>query len=245
MNYKYIGTKFKDRLGMKLSIVGITFSDIIPKEAISYKKKTKVCIMPLIIKSAKGSIIAFNHNYTAKPCAKFYLGYTNWISPGVESFLSNEEVNNRKPEHFIKNKELALSFLKENVPDRLRNNVIIIKPLEKFHKNEKPEVVIFFANADQLSGLVYLINYNSPTEERISAPFASACSSVFSLPLKYAKQGINKAVWGLHDISARKRLPKDLMSLSMPYQLFEEMYANIDDSFLNTENWEIIKKRNN
>ena len=104
--------------------------------------------------------------------------------------------------------------------------------------------MILFANADQLSGLVYLINYSSPTEERISTPFASACSSVFTILLKYAQQGLNKAVWGLHDISARKRLLKDLMTISMPYSLFEELYNNIDESFLMTENWKVIKNRN-
>jgi len=244
MDYDYIGRKVKDKLGMKLSPVGVMFSDKIPDDAISFKKKTKVCIMPLILKSAKGYIIALDNNYTEKPCAKFYLGYTSWISQGIEKFLSNEELNNRKPERFIKTKEIALSFMKANIPDKLRNNVIVIKPLELFHENENPDIVIFFVNADQLSGLVYLINYSSPIEERISTPFASACSSVFTLPLKYAKQGINKAVWGLHDISARKRLPKDLMTISMPYKLFEEMYDNIDESFLITENWEIIKNRN-
>lgn len=244
MDYINISEKFKDSLGMKLSPVGIMFSDKTPKDAISFKKKTRVCIMPLLFKSAKGSIVAFDNDFTKKPCARFYLGYTNWISDGIEKFLSNEKLNNRKPERFIKTKEMALSAMKANIPDNIRTDVIIIKPLELFQKNEKPEIIIFFANTDQLSGLVYLINYSSPTEERISTPFASACSSVLTVPLKYAKQGINKAVWGLHDISARKRLPKDLMTLAMPYKLFEEMYDNIDESFLITENWKIIKNRN-
>ena len=244
-DFKDISKNIKDKFGMKLLPVGVMFSDKIPGNAISFKKKSRVCIMPLLFKSSKGFIVAFDNNNAEKPCAKFYLGYTNWISQGIEKFLSDEEVNNRKPEHFIKTKEMAFSVVETNIPDELRNNVVIFKPLELFQEDEIPEIVIFFANADQLSGLVYLINYSSPMEDRISTLFASACSSVFTLPLKYAKQGINKAVWGLHDISVRKRLPKDLMSLSMPYKLFEELYDNMDESFLITENWKIIKDRNN
>ncbi len=52
------------------------------------------------------------------------------------------------------------------------------------------------------------------------------------------------AVWGLYDVSVRKNLPKELMSLSMTYDLFMEVYNNINDSFIVTENWEKLKRRN-
>ena len=116
--------------------------------------------------------------------------------------------------------------------------------MELFTKNEKPEIVIFFANADQLSALVYLVSFGAPAEERIITQFASACMSIFTVPLKYANEGKKRAVWGLHDVSARKNLPKDIMSFSLTYNLFMEVYNNINDSFIMTENWEKLKHRN-
>ncbi len=116
--------------------------------------------------------------------------------------------------------------------------------MDLFVKDEKPELVIFFVNADQISALVYLITFGAPMEDRIVTQFASACMSIFTVPLKYANEGKKKAVWGLHDVSVRKNLPKDMMSLTMPYNLFMEVYNNINDSFIMTENWEKLKCRN-
>ena len=52
-----------------------------------------------------------------------------------------------------------------------------------------------------------------------------------------------KIYWGFHDVAARKRLPKDLMTFTMTHDLFMEVYENMDESFIKTENWEILKQR--
>lgn len=49
---------------------------------------------------------------------------------------------------------------------------------------------------------------------------------------------------GMHDISVRRRLPKDLMTLTMPYELFAEINKDIDQSFIITDSWKAIKERN-
>ncbi len=243
-DFKTISVEIQDKLGMQLSPVGMLFSDKMPDDSLHFKEKGQGCITPLIFKSAKGKVVAFDNNSTGWPCSSFYLGYSEWIFPGIENFLSNEIVHGRKPERFLKNPKIAKEFVENYIPKEKRNNAIIFKPLELFSGSEEPELVIFFANADQLSALVYLITFGAPMEERIVTQFASACMSMFTVPLKYADEGKKKAVWGFHDVSARKSLPKDLMSLTMTYNLFMEVYDNIVDSFIMTENWEKLKNRN-
>ena len=229
---------------MELSPVGVLFSDQKADDDSANKCKGGACIVPLIYKCAKGTTIVFDSNSVSKPCASFYLGYSDWIRPGIENALSNKGLGNRQPERFIKSPEMARLFLESNIPKVKRTDSIVFKPLELFQNNEIPEIVIFFANADQISGIVFLINYSAPLENRITAPFASACGSLITIPLKYANEGINNAVWGLHDVAARTRMPKDLMSISTPYSLFVEMNSNIDESFLISDNWHKLKNRN-
>jgi uncharacterized protein (DUF169 family) len=243
-NYREIAIDIKEKLGMKLSPVGVLFSDELPEGALHFKKKGSGCITPLIFKSAKGKTVAFDDSTTGWPCSSFYLGYSDWIFPGIEKFLSNEEVHGREPERFMKNPETAKKFVESFIPENRRKGAVIFKPLEQFIEGEKPEIVIFFANPDQLSALVFLINFAVPDEERIVTKMASACISIFTSPMKYAQKHEKKAVWGLHDISVRKLLPKDLMTLTLTYELFMEVYENINESFVSTENWEKLKERN-
>ena len=243
-DYKQISGQVKEGLGMQLEPVGVCFSDRIPDDAMHFKKEGRGCITPLIFKSARGKVVAFDRWTTGLPCASFYLGYSEWIFPGIEKFLSNENVNGREPERFIKTPEIAREFIESFVPEKKRDNVIIFKPLGFFTETEKPELVLFFAQADQLSALVFLIGYGAPSEERIVTRFASACMSMFTIPLKYAEAGEKKAVWGFHDVSARKRLPKDLMTLTLTYDLFMEVVENLPESFIRTKDWDALKKRN-
>ena len=243
-DYKRISCDIKEGLGMQLEPVGVCFSDRIPDDAVHFKKEGRGCITPLIFKSARGKVVAFDRSTTGLPCASFYLGYSDWIFPGIENFLSNETVNGRDPERFIKTPELAKEFIESMVPDKKRDSAIIFKPLGLFTESEKPELVLFFANADQLSALVYLISFGAPGEERIVTRFASACMSMFTLPLKYARAGEKKAVWGFHDVSARKRLPGDLMTLTLTHDLFMEVWEHLAESFIRTEAWGTLKNRN-
>ncbi len=241
---KKAGLDLKEKLGMKLSPVGVFFTNEIPEGALHFKKKGSGCITPLIFKSAQGKTVAFDDDTTGWPCSSFYLGYSDWIFPGIEKFLSNEGVHGREPERFMKDPETAKRFVESFIPESKRQGAIVFKPLEQFTDNEKPEIVIFFANPDQLSALVYLIQFGAPDEERIVTKMASACISIFTSPMRYAQKGEKKAVWGLHDISVRKLIPKDLMTLTLTYDLFTEVYENMNDSFIQTGNWAKLRSRN-
>lgn len=243
-NLKSVSQVFREKLNMNISPVGVLLTDTIPEDSLHFKKKGKGCVATMIYNSAKGTVFAFDKDTTGLPCSAFYLGYTDWIFDGIEKFLSNECVWGREPERFIKNPEMAKEFVESYVPESHRKGAIVFKPLELFTEEEQPELVIFFVNADQISALQYLIGFKAPREERIVSRFASACMSVFTVPMEYAQKGEKKAVWGFHDISVRSKLPQDITSMTFTRPLFEEICEILDESFLHTEHWEKLMRRN-
>jgi uncharacterized protein (DUF169 family) len=244
MEIKNIGTDLKTKLGLDYLPVGIFYSSTKPEDAIGFKSKGNGCIMPLIFSAAKGKTVAFNKDTTGWECSAFYLGYKDWIFDGIECFLSDGTVFGRSGERFVKSSQQAKEFVKSLVPENINTGFTIFKPLTEFLPDEKPELVIFFANADEISGLVFLLYYNHPEDDdRIVTRFMSACGAVVTAPMKYKSKGKMKAVWGMHDISARLRLPKELMTLAMPWEMVLEMADHLDSSFVITENWAKIKAR--
>jgi hypothetical protein len=244
MEINEIGSQLKEKLGLNFYPVGLYYSDTKPENAGGFKSKGNGCIMSLIFSAAKGNTIAFSPETTGWACSAFYLGYTNWIFEGIECFLSDGNVNGRSGERFVKSSGNAKEYVKSFIPEKLNDNYTILKPLSDFLPGEKPEIVIFFANADEISGLIFLLYFNAPEEDnRVVTRFMSACGAVVTVPMKYKREGKLKAVWGMHDISARLRLPKDLMTLSMPFEMAEEMAGHLDTSFVITDNWKKIKER--
>lgn len=244
-NTSIIGLKIKEKIGLDFSPVGMFFLEERPENAIGFKRKGSGCIVPLIFSSAKGKTVAFDKDTTGWECSAFYLGYKDWIFNGIECFLSNGSVLGREGERFIKTKSQAKALIESLKPKVLNTRWTVFKPLEKFNLDETPEIVIFFAEPDQLSGLVNLLHYSSPErDDLVITRFMSGCGSIVTLPMKYKAEGRIKAFWGMHDISARLRIPSELMTLTMPYELLLDIYKDIDNSFIITENWKRIKERN-
>ena len=237
-------SEIQEKLGIRLSPVGVFLFDEIPAYALPLKKKSRGCIATEIYNCSKGRVRVYDAITAGRPCASFYLGYSEWIFPGIEKFLSNATVDGREPERFLKNPQIAKEFIENYVPEKKRCETVICKPLHMSQEHEEPEVVIFFANADQISALVFLISYGAPAEDRIDTRFASACMSMLTVPLKHAEEGKKKAVWGFHDLSARLSIPKEVMSLTLTYDLFKEVSDNLNESFVKTRTWERIKSRN-
>lgn len=229
----------------KYKLSGVYFSDEKPANALELKKKGNGCIVPLILKASTGIPLVVAEESTGWPCSAFYLGFQDTIFEGIEYFLSNKDDFWRPCERFIRNPALAKAFVDNVHPVKPDKHYLVVKPLEDFLPDEIPESVLFFVNADQLSALVFLSHYDAPVSmDRVLTPFASACMALVTLPLKLARSNEQKAVIGLFDISARTRLPKDLLSFAMPYAFLKKLSEILPESFVTTENWGTLKARN-
>jgi uncharacterized protein (DUF169 family) len=246
MDVSELAKNITRKLGLENLPIGMYFSESRPDNAIGFTTKGNGCIIPLIYSSAKGKTVVIDKDTTGWNCSAFYLGYQEWIFEGIECFLSDGIVNGRPSERFIKTEKQAKSFVEMYKPHTINHKKTIFKPLTEFKEKESPELVIFFVNPDQLSALVYLLHFNAPERtDIIVSGFVSGCGSIITLPMKLQREGKKQAVWGMHDVSVRKRLPKDLMTLTMPYELLVAINNDIDISFIITENWTALKDRNN
>lgn len=144
-------------------------------------------------------------------------------------------------EHYKKTPALALDYI-QNLPPVTSPDYVIFQPLDQI-KDIEPEVVVFLVNADQLSGLVTLANYDQSTQDTVQVHFGSGCAQSILYGLHSQDTGSNRCYIGLTDPSARKCVPKDLLSFSIPYHRYVEMEANATGSFLDTETWNTISQR--
>ena len=236
-------SKIAELVKLKLSPVAVVPSDVCPESVLQFKANQRGCVIALIAAAAKGKVAAFTRETT--PClgGRAGLAFEKYPLGWIEYFLSCGGEGVDRCEHYKKNPELARKFIVE-FPNALierlepRKKFLLFKPLELVD-DEKPEVVIFFANADQISALVTLANYDSPTNDAVKILFGAGCAQIFLYPLAEK----NSCFVGLTDPSARKFIDKDLLAFSASYEKFLELEACAAESFLTADAWEKIFKR--
>jgi hypothetical protein len=109
---------------------------------------------------------------------------------------------------------------------------------------EPPEAVVFLADCLQLAALTTLANFARRGDGGVTIPHAAACMSIGLYPLAECLSETPRAVVGMLDISGRHTmwsiLGRDLLSFSMPWNLFREMESNVDASFMSRSLWKGI-----
>jgi uncharacterized protein (DUF169 family) len=236
---------FISQLGFQYLPVGMHIEAERPDGTVFFKKSGQGCIASLIFSASKGKTVSIGKSSTGYPCSAFYLGYNEWIFDGIEYFLSHSPLPiGRECERFVKTPSQAKEFVESYVPNKFTEGTYVFRPVNEYSDHNKPEIVIFYANPDQLSALVFLVQYSHPLDfNRIVTGFASACMAMVTLPMQYARRNEDKAFWGLHDIAVRPSFPKNIMTLSMPISMYEEIISITDESFLKTENWKKLLAR--
>ncbi len=201
-----------------------------------------------------GTGLGFGNQYKNFPggedCFCYFLSVGNekWekgrqAAEKVKPFLRPESFDNfLHGERYVKTPELTRMFVEGLPIIDLPFEYVVLKPLKEVAPaKEQPRTIIFLADMDQVSALTILANYARPTSNNVIFPYAAGCMSIAILPFKEAKAEKPRAVLGLNDISARvalKRLLKeDLMTFTVPLNLFHEMEGNVEGSFLERHTW--------
>lgn len=223
--------------------VAVVQADTCPEKALRFKENQRGCVIAMLPAVAKGKIAAFTAETT--PClgGRAGLAFEKYPLGWIEYFLSSGSATVERCEHYKKNPALARKFIEE-VPNALieklepRKKLLVFKPLELV-EDEIPDVVIFLANAEQISGLVTLANYDSPTPAAVKILFGAGCAQIFLYPLTDK----NSCCVGLTDPSARKFIDKNLLAFSLSYEKFLHLEACAAESFLSTETWQKLMRR--
>lgn len=124
----------------------------------------------------------------------------------------------------------------------MQSDWTVLAPLSAVEDAE-PEAVVFLVNADRLSALVTLANFDRRDQEGVRVLFGAGCAQSVLYPLAEQIKGGNLCYIGLTDPSARKCVSADILSFSAPWSRFLELEAAADESFLHTETWEVISRR--
>lgn len=131
-----------------------------------------------------------------------------------------------------------------SIPEYRTDNYLIFTPLCSVDSETKEALdgVIFLVNADQLSGLVTLSNFDRKSIDNTSVTFGGGCAQSILFPFS-AENTNQKCFIGLTDPSARKCISGEILSFSIPWARFKEMKNVAEESFLTKETWGTIAKR--
>ena len=88
-----------------------------------------------------------------------------------------------------------------------------------------------------------LAAYVTSDPEVVASPWIAGCGSLAVWPLHYLAKGINKAVIGGWDPSARKFYKTDELSFAVPLPMFMDMLDRFGESFLKTRTWTTVQKK--
>jgi len=264
--------------GFPTEPVAIVWTNIKPEGALEFKPGVWGCVMWMYARAAHdGKTAVFTRETIGcigaalglgfgrpfeRHAAKTEAGFCSFLSNGIAGAEDRKayttiaeggrDARNKKilsrGERLMKDPSVVRTFLKALPEYDINEKYIVMKPLSQVRDDEQVKSVIFLANADQISALSILANYESGTiTERVTiAAGASGCQAIGACVYAEGEGARPRAVIGLTDITARrnvrKQLGKDKLTFSVSYSMFLEMEKNVPGSFLESDDWKELRE---
>jgi len=203
----------------------------------------RVCFIAQLGAIRKGESLCFEISSLGCPGGKRYLGFSQTLMPNFEYFLSCGIPGQLEGERYKKTPELVRELMEKAPKFIAPSPYIVFKRWDKLEARDAPEVVIFFALPDVLSGLFTLSGFDESDVNAVIAPFCAGCGSIVHWPFLEQQAERPRAVLGMFDVSARPYVQKQLLTFAAPMRKFSRMLDNMDESFLTTHSWERVKAR--
>ena len=201
------------------------------------------CIICQLQRVRSGQSLAFSAESVKCGGAKRFLGFADQIRPNFEYFLSCGIENQMVGERYIRTPELVLELTKKQKKVKIPGKYIVFKRWDTLEENDNPDVAIFFAVPDVLSGLFTLANFDQAEPDSTIAPFAAGCGSLVYFPYLEKDSPRPRAVLGMFDVSARPCVTEGLLTFSVPLIKLKKMISYMDESFLITDSWKKVQNR--
>lgn len=207
------------------------------------KPSSKKCVVADIVTVRNGRSIYFERNSNTCRGASRYFGFSNELRKDFNYFLSCGIEGEVEGERYKKHPELVEKTMGYMPPFEAPGKYLVFKRWDKVEENDLVQGVIFIAQADVLSGLFTLTNFDEDDPFGVSSPFSSGCASLVYYPFQESFKEYPKAVLGMFDVSARPYVSSEELSFALPMKKMERIIGNIEQSFLITKSWEKIQKR--
>ncbi|WP_319582521.1 DUF169 domain-containing protein [uncultured Pseudodesulfovibrio sp.] len=257
---------FLEYLGLKEEPFGVYYADTLPENAYGPKKGVPIsreledkheldmqevmkcfsCVMGNIwLARKKGGAAFISPEEYGCPGGAYY---TSMMKPHlrfIEYYVSTGfEGTPLQGERYMSNPETMRNFMLEVNPREAPGKYCIFKPLSLFKDGEEPEFVIFFARPEVLSGLHTQATFTSGDMDCVVSPFGAGCTNMISWPLYYKERGVDKAVIGGFDPSARKFMKTDELTFTVSLSFYEKMLAALPESmFTHETDWKGVRKK--
>jgi len=201
--------------------------------------------------------LGFGNQYVRFPggeeCFYYFLssGNKNWekgraVGEQLKAYVSEDFYDEfMEGERYVKDPEKVKEFVNQLPIIDIPFEFVVFKPLAQVDtQKENVVVVVFPVVPHQLVALIILCNYGRNTFENVVVPWGAGCQSVGILTYREIQNTPQRAVIGITDLSARKNIRKQLgdniMTISMPFQMFQELETYVDSSFLERPTWKSL-----
>jgi uncharacterized protein (DUF169 family) len=201
------------------------------------------CVIAALQQVRKGKALCFDSESIACTGGRRFLGFSQEMMSNFEYFLSCGIPGVMEGERYKKTPEIAAAAQKYVPLFKAPARFTVFKRWDSLNESDEPDVVIFFAPPDVLSGLFTLANFDETEPNGVFTPFSSGCSSIVQIPFLEKNSARPRAVIGLFDVSARPFVPENALSFSVPMNKFKQMVHNMEESFLTTNSWKAVQKR--
>jgi hypothetical protein len=201
------------------------------------------CLICSLIRVRKGTSLTFDESSLSCSGAKFYTGYETARFPDFRYFLSYGKPGGVKGERYKRTPEIVDEADKYMAPLPSKGKSITFKRWDRLTAADNPDVVIFFARGEVLSGLFTLANFDQVDPNGVMSPFGAGCGSIIHYPYLEQQKDNPKAVLGMFDPSARPCVGVDILTMAIPMKKFAHMISYMGESFLITPTWETVKKK--
>lgn len=219
------------------------YTDQVRDEDVRESTHAERCLIGNLNRVREG--LTFVYDATTPGCAggKRYTGFTQKLRPRFEYFLSCGIPGEMEGERYKQSPELVQRHLAHHPPFEAPGKYLVFKRWDKVAPDEQPLAVVFFATPDVLSGLFTLANYDVADPYGVITPMGSGCASIINYPYEEAQSEHPRCVLGMFDVSARPGVPGDRLTFAVPMKRFEQMVLNMDESFLVTDSWKMVRNR--
>lgn len=201
------------------------------------------CVIGALSNVRKGKSLCFDIGSVGCFGGKRYLGFAEKIRPDFEYFLSCGIPGELEGERYKKSPELVRELVKNSPVFKAPAQYVVFKRWDKLEESDNPEVVIFFAEPDVLSGVFTLANFDEALPNGVIAPMGSGCGTIIQYPYLEKDSEHPRGVLGMFDISARPYVPASVITFAAPMKKFVAMIENMEESFLITGSWKAVQKR--
>ncbi len=251
-----MNSKLIDALKLQMQPVAIIHTDEKPEKGLHFKEGNMFgCVAAMLVAaSKKNSLAYFDRKTYGCPGGGVGLGFGDCYDRfPIDSLLSTGDKQMaaqmgsagaimEEGERFYKNPEQARKWVDSLPMTDVSTKYVVFKPWEMLTDEDKPELIVFFTNADQLSALVVMADYDKGTNQSVMSPFGAACQSIL-YGYEEAKKESSKAIIGFFDISKRMIVPRETLTFTVPFNMFMKMESNVETSFLETNMWKEIQER--